>query len=111
MLFIPDPNKYAVEILFSKKQHEKGNYPPLHFNVNKVQTAISQKHLGLVLDAKLDFNEHISNKINKCSKIMQGCQRTWKTLKTWGNLEFHCVTWETWKIKENFLETWETFFF
>ena len=46
VLFNPDPNKQAVEILFSKKQHEKGNHPPLNFNGNKVQTAISQKHLG-----------------------------------------------------------------
>ena len=55
----------------SKKQIEKDNYPPLNFNDNKVQTAISQKHhLGLVSDSKLDFNEHISNKINKCNKII-----------------------------------------
>ena len=70
MLFNPDPNKQAVEILFSKKQHEKDNYPPLNFNGDNVQTAISQEHLGLVLDSKLDFNEHISNKINKCNKII-----------------------------------------
>ena len=55
----------------SKKQIEKDNYPPLNFNGNKVQTAISQKHhLGLVSDCKLDFNEHISNKINKCNKMI-----------------------------------------
>ena len=70
MLFNPDPNKQAVEILFSKKQHEKDNYPRLNFNGDKVQTAISQKHLGLVLDSKLDFNENISKKINKCNKII-----------------------------------------
>ena len=70
MLFNPDPNKQAAEILFSKKQDEKDNYPPLNFNGNKFQTAISQKHLDLVLDFKLDFNEHISNKINKCNKII-----------------------------------------
>ena len=68
MLFNPDPNKQAVEILFSKKG-EKYNYPPQTFNGDIVQIAISQKHLGLVLDSKLDFNEHISHKINKCSKI------------------------------------------
>ena len=68
MLFNPDPNKQAAAILFSKKQHEKDNYPLLNFNGDKVQTAISQKHLGLVLDSKLDFNEHISNKIDKCNK-------------------------------------------
>ena len=70
MLFNPDPNKQAVEILFSKKQHEKDNYPPLNSNGDNVQTAISQKHLGLVLDSKLDFNEHIINKINKRNKII-----------------------------------------
>ena len=68
-LFNPDPNKQAVQILFSKK-HEKDNYLPLNFNGDKIQRAVSQKHLGLVLDSKLDFNEHISNKINKCNKII-----------------------------------------
>ena len=55
ILFNPDPNKQAAEILFSKN-HEKDNYPPLNFNGDNVQTAISQKHLGLVFDSKLDFN-------------------------------------------------------
>ena len=41
MLINPDPYKQAVEILFSKKQHEKDNYPPLNFNGDNVQTAIS----------------------------------------------------------------------
>ena len=50
MLFSPDPNKQAVEIIFSRK-HEKDNYPPLNFNGDNVQTAISQKHLGLLLDS------------------------------------------------------------
>ena len=69
MLFNPGPN------LFLKKR-EKGNYPPLFliahnfFNSHNAQTAISQKHLGLVLGSKLDFNEHISNKINKCNEII-----------------------------------------
>ena len=40
MLFNPDPNKQAVEILFSKKR-EKGKYPPLTFNGDNVEAAIS----------------------------------------------------------------------
>ena len=32
------------------------------------QQIADQKHLGLVLDSKLDFNEHVNNKINKCNK-------------------------------------------
>ena len=39
--------------------------------------------------------------------LCQGCQRAWNI---WKNLEFHCVTWETWKIKGNFLKTWKIFF-
>ena len=87
MLFNPDLNKRAVVIL-SSKQHEKENYPRLTFNDDNIQTAISQKHLGLVLDSKLDFNEHnISNKINKCSKIIGIMKKlslflSWKTLLT-----------------------------
>ena len=67
MLFNSDFNKQAVEIIFSKNR-EKDNYPPLTFNGDNVQITISQKHLSLVLDSKLGFNEHISNKINKCNK-------------------------------------------
>ena len=67
MLFNPDPVKKTIEVCFSQKR-EKAVYPPLHFNNNNVQSANSQKHLGLVLDSKLDFNEHVNNKINKCNK-------------------------------------------
>ena len=38
-------------------------------NDTEVQLTTSQKHLGLTLDSKLDFNERIDNKINKCNKI------------------------------------------
>ena len=68
MLFNPDPNKQAVEIVFSKK-HEKDNYPPMNFNGDNIQIAISLKHIDLVLDSKLDFNENINNKVNKRNKI------------------------------------------
>ena len=47
--FNPDPNKQAIEMCFSNKRH-KGNYS------TNVQVADSQKHLGLVLDTKLNFN-------------------------------------------------------
>ena len=69
MLFNPDPSKQAIEICFSHKRDNE-NYPSLVFNNTKVQIANSQKHLGLILDSKLKFNEHINNKINKCNKII-----------------------------------------
>ena len=67
MLFNPNPTKEAIEVCFSYKR-DKVAYPPLKFNNNDVQSANSQKYLGLVLDSKLNFNEHVNNKINKCNK-------------------------------------------
>ena len=66
MSFNPDPNKQAIEVRFSNK-HDKKNYLPLQFNSTDVQIADSQKHLGLISDSKLNFNEHIE--ITKCNKI------------------------------------------
>ena len=62
-----DPIKQAIEVWLSHKC-DKEVYPPLKFNSNGVQSANCQKYLGLVLDSKLDFNEHANNKINKCNK-------------------------------------------
>ena len=67
MLFNPDPIKQATEVCFSHKQ-DKLVYPPLKFDNNDVQLANSQEHLGLVLDSRLGFNEHVYNKINKWNK-------------------------------------------
>ena len=65
MSFNPDPNKQAIEVCFSNKR-DKENYPPLKFNSTDVQIAESQKHLGLILDSKLNFNEHSeSNRVNE----------------------------------------------
>ena len=69
MSFNPNPNKQTIEVCFPNKR-DKGNYPPLHFDSTSVQVADSQKHLGLVLDSKLNFNEHIESKIRKCNKII-----------------------------------------
>ena len=46
------------------------DHPKLTFNGNQVQRCSSQKHLGLILDNKLDFNKHLDEKINKCNKII-----------------------------------------
>ena len=39
-------------------------------NDSKVQFATNQKHLVWVLDFRLDFIEHIDNRVNKCNKIL-----------------------------------------
>ena len=62
MQFNPDPNKQAQELIFSKKA-ESNNSLPLTFNKTEVRTCQSQKHLGLILDERLNLTEHINNKI------------------------------------------------
>ena len=59
MPFNPDPTKQATEVIFSRK-FSKPLYPKLTFNMNPVSQTSNQKHLGMILDDKLNFNEHIS---------------------------------------------------
>ena len=64
MQFNPDPNKEANKVIFSRKS-KVCHYPPLTFNNNDVRKCPHQKHLGIILDSKLDFNIHVDNKIKK----------------------------------------------
>ena len=63
MQFNPDPKKQAQEVIFFKKT-ESNNSLALTFNRTEVRTYQSQKHLGLTLDDRLNFTEHINSKIN-----------------------------------------------
>ena len=63
MSFNPDPNKQAIELLFSRKINSP-YHPSLYFNNQEVRHATDHKHLGLILDTKLTFNKHISRKIS-----------------------------------------------
>ena len=65
MQFNPDPNKQAQEVYFSKKSNNKNSLPVI-FNDAKVVTCSAYKHLGLLLDKRLSYNEHIQSKMNKC---------------------------------------------
>lgn len=69
MPFNTDPNKQAIEVCFFKKS-DKENNPPLLFNSIDVQLADSQKHLGLILNFKLNFNDNIESKISKNNKMI-----------------------------------------
>ena len=50
------------------------------FNNKERQSAPAQKHLGLIFDSKLDFNQHIDDKIIKCNKIIGTMRRLSMTL-------------------------------
>ena len=62
MSFNPDPNKQDIKVLFSRKINSP-NHPSLHFNNQEVCRATDHKHLGLILDTKLTFTKHITQKI------------------------------------------------
>ena len=61
MVFNPDPIKQAQEIKFSRKSNSL-NHPNLYFNSLVVEKVKTQKHLGLKLDERLNFTEHLKGK-------------------------------------------------
>ena len=69
MSFNPDPSKSAVEVYFSQRS-EVQNIPPLLFADSVVANQPFQKHLGLVLDSKLSFVRHLSEKVSKANKLI-----------------------------------------
>ena len=57
MSFNPDPSKQDEEFIFSRKLVSV-SHPPFVFNNANVSSCKSQKHLGILLDSKLVFEEH-----------------------------------------------------
>ena len=79
MSFNPDINKQTQEVIFSLKL-QKSNHPSLTFNGTSVTQSEIQKHLGMFLDSKLDFKEHIENVLNKVSRIIALLRKPQKSL-------------------------------
>lgn len=61
--FKPGINKQD-RVIFSYKL-QKLNYPSSTFNGNNVSRSDVQKELGISLNSKLDFKEHIHNVVKK----------------------------------------------
>ena len=85
MNFNPDPSKQAHEIIFSRKT-KKICHPslrfnnsivsqsPYRFNNSIVSQSLYQKHLGIFLDSRLTFQEHlkvITTKVNKTIGLLR----------------------------------------
>ena len=66
MSFYPDITKQAQEIVFPRKKND-ASHLSLYFNDARLQQQLAQKHLGLFLDEKLSFLEHIDVKIKKAT--------------------------------------------
>ena len=72
MSFNPDISKQAHELVFSRKR-SLVSHTSLTFNNIPVAQTSSQKHLGMHLDKKLNFEEHLSKvetKVNKSVGII-----------------------------------------
>ena len=67
MSFNPDKSKQAQEVIFSRKT-QRVIHPPAIFNNMPVVRSSCQKHLGIYLDEKLNFSNHIKEKISKANK-------------------------------------------
>ena len=67
MIFNPDLSKKTQEVRFPRKTN-KVIHPTTTFNTVLVACTSCQKHLGLYLDEKLNFSQHIKIKISKANK-------------------------------------------
>ena len=86
MLFNPDPKKPAQEVLFSRKNQIQ-NHPTISLNNVQVERTTYQKHLGVILDEKLNFKEHVDSAISKVNKGISLIKKLsdslpWKSLAT-----------------------------
>ena len=69
MIFDPDLTKELQEAIF-RRNISKEVHPNLTLYNSQVRQTESQKHLGLVLDNKLNFNKHLKGVLDKISKTM-----------------------------------------
>ena len=67
--FNPDSTKQAQKVIFSCKT-KKLPHPSLVFNNANVTQSIYQKHLAIILDSKLTFENHINVVTTKTKKTM-----------------------------------------
>ena len=68
MSFNPDPTKPPVLVVFSNKRNSIT--PVLFFNGIQIKVLHEHKHLGLILDNKLNFKSHTAECIRKCKRIL-----------------------------------------
>ena len=61
MSFNPEPSKQTLEV---RKLQKKDN-PPLYFNDSSLKKTRKQKHLRMLLDFRLDFQEHWKSLVKK----------------------------------------------
>ena len=69
MSFNPESSKQTLEVIFSLKS-KRPTHPPLVFNNRNVSQTFSQKHVGVILDFKLTFEDHLNDVLGKVNKAV-----------------------------------------
>ena len=67
MVFNPDRSKPAQEVLFSRKKQVQV-HPTISLNNIQIEKAPYQRHLGLIIKEKLNFEQYIDSAISKVNK-------------------------------------------
>ena len=67
MQFNPDKKKQAIHVTFSQKK-DAVIHPPVFFNGSEAAVKTEHKHLGMMLDPKLNFQSHIREAIIKARR-------------------------------------------
>ena len=101
MIFNSNPSKQAQEVIFSRKL-KNVSHPPLVFNNANVSSCKSQKHLGILLDSKLTFEEHyktILNKTNRTILTLTGAIRSTSKEKIYQKLGLDSLQVQRWYRK------------
>ena len=70
MSFNSDPSNQGQEVIFSRKLQKNSHPPSIYFNNNSKEQVSSQKHLAMILDATLNFQEQIKNLLTKVNKTI-----------------------------------------
>ena len=69
MSFNPELSKQAQKVIFTQK-FQKKYCPPLYFHDSSVKETCMEKHLGMLLDFRLYFQEHWKSLLKKVNKTV-----------------------------------------
>ena len=69
MSFNPNRSKHVREVIFSRKTSIQSHLVLTFDNYPVIKTT-HYKHLGLILDEKLNFKEHLKEKMSKAYKAI-----------------------------------------
>ena len=75
-----NPNKTNI-VIFTKKRKLSGSFEPLLFGVT-LHRSDSVKYLGVILDSRLTWREHVNIEVNKAHNSLWACRRSFGAM--WG---------------------------